>query len=197
MSFNAAFRNFSLTLDPNETRTVDISGSRFMLTRASSELTALDTAIIRFDNDEPLTFRAGQGVNGQAGESFDRIEVTNPVGATATFEFVAGFADVIDARAFATLGPPFIGAPRLSQSADTTLIAATVTSVSLASQAKVEVIIHNISAGALRVGGASVAANRGLIVQNGETLFLQTSAAVSVRSVAGGDIAVTELVREQ
>ncbi len=148
---------------------------------------------VRLDDNPYTDFAAGLKVRSPAGTKFKSLRVKDTSGGANVISFIVGYGDFEDARLTLTAAVSLANSANLVTAADVTLGAAAATLIAAASTARREIIIHNNTGAAIRVGDADVAAARGVEIANGAVLTLATGAAVYGFSTPGGNVSFTEV----
>lgn len=146
---------------------------------------------------DALQFMAqGLTVEMAPGETFDKIMLDNTGGASPLVVRVGiGTGNLRDQRLSLTGSIDVSKGDAFSTVADVLLTAAVATVIRAADTARREIIVTNLSANAavVRIGDVNVAAARGTPIEPGESLILDTTAAVYGYSVPGESVAVSEV----
>ncbi|NIT63674.1 MAG: hypothetical protein GWO39_07760 [Gammaproteobacteria bacterium] len=149
-----------------------------------------------------VPFRAGwhwAPFRGQA-DRIRQVEIFNPNATALTISFELATGELID-RALILAGGAVQteeqSADTLSPAEDVTLSAAIATQVAPVNTARRRVLITNLAGNTntIRVGDVSVSLTRGAPVAPGQTITLETTAAVYAWSTGSQDVAVLEVER--
>lgn len=150
---------------------------------------------VRLDDANEMIVGAGRGWQAEPDEpGFDELRIVNTGGAVLNVTIEIGFGRPLDQRLTISGGVDVSKSATLATVADVALVAITATSIVAANAGRRAVMISNLTAGAIRVGDANVAAARGVQVPAGATITLETSAEVFGFSTPGGNVAVTEVL---
>jgi len=158
---------------------------------------------IGFNGDEAYELPAAVGV--YAPDGFSQIRFVNPGTGSITIELAVGGAEITDDRlnVSGTIGVSSIATPvdlskaaTLTPTADITLAAAAATLIKAINLNRREIMITALAAngGAVRIAGATVAANIGLEIAPGQTVTLDTTAAIyGFSALATDKVAIVEI----
>lgn len=166
------FRMYSATLTNGQSRTFTTPGNFFMYYSGDGALDVVLNLSNKF-----LSLVPGVSLKFSKQQMFDDVTITNTSGATQTVQVVIGFGEMVDIRSLVTVNQT--PSDTVSTTADVT-VASTATLISGADSSRREIIIA-VDIGAsngIRVGDSGVTATDGLYVGIGQSVSLNTSAAV-------------------
>ena len=141
-------------------------------------------------------FAKGIGYQTIDGEEFREVRAINNSGAPLSLKISIGFGRIQDSRA-SFGGSLKLAVPvTLQDVADKALVAGVVTQVVPQNTSRREVLITNLASNSaiIRVGSASVSGTRGTELTPGQTLTLDTTAAVYAYSASALSVAILEIV---
>lgn len=178
----------SITIATGTTDVIKVKGNFVYVKAADQSFT------LRMDGTNDFTMSANRKVRLSADDTFSTLEVINNSGSNLTYQLEVGFGD-IETNDLAITGELNVqqGGDTLVTAADVTLVAATATQIVAAESTRKEILIHNNTGAAIRVGDSNVGAARGVQVATGGTIVLNTSAAISAYSAGGGTVSFTEV----
>lgn len=139
---------------------------------------------ISFDDKTPAFFPQGLGYPVE----FNKVRLINGTGAPITAKLNIGSVRTDDNR-LSLSGAFQISVPTTLQSGVDVSVAAGATSLVIAANtSRNEALVTNLSANSsvIRVGDLNAAANRGIEVSPGQTVTLETSAAIYVHNLGSG-----------
>lgn len=203
-----AYRDYDIQVAAGAEETLDVSG-RFVHC-ITTDLTSFRLGL---DDEATAYFKQGWRVQkSQGDEPFKRIRIKNTDGANPlNLKLGIGYGEVsdqgisisgtINANVTNTeLTTEEKSADTFTDYADQAITTAVKTTVLAANTDRVKAIIQNLeSVGgtSIRVGGANTGASRGILVEPGQAIELETTALISVYHAKGSDldIAVAEIER--
>jgi len=187
MTSQPAMRLYEYALAANGQVWLDIDGDYLAC------LDATGAFQMRLDGNPFTDFSAGLKVKASPGTKFTQVQLKDTSGGANVISFIVGYGDFEDARLTLTGAVSLANSANLVTAADVALGAAVATVIAAASTTRREILIHNNTGAAIRVGDANVAAARGVQIAAGAVLTLATGAAVYGYSVAGGNVSFTEV----
>lgn len=187
MTGQPALRLYTQTVAANGDDYYPVDGDFFAV------LDATGAFQVRLDDNPYTDFAAGLKVKSQAGSSFRSVRIKDTSGGANVISFIVGYGDFEDARLTLTAALALANSANLVTAADVALVAVTATEIAAASTARREILIHNNTGAAIRVGDANVAAARGVEIAPGAVLVLASGAAVYGFSTPGGNVSFTEV----
>jgi hypothetical protein len=173
LSQEPGFQNYSLTLAAGAVYTLPGVGS---FLKCFSATAAIEVKL----NDGPRNpLKTGRAYRVRPGQHFERLEFYNPNAGSVDIEYGVGFAEVED-------DPVLSGAIEISPAtglstvADVSITAASTVQVLAADTGRKGVLISNLAANTqiMRIGDSNAGAARGIQVAPGQTVTLETTAAV-------------------
>jgi hypothetical protein len=169
---NKAFRMFKTTLANGASQKFTVEGNFFMYYEGVGSIDAVINNSNKFDNLVP-----GVAMKLSPGQEFKDVTVTNTSGATQSLRLVIGFGDFIDIRSLVSINN--VQADTITPSTDVSVgAAATLITPQDAEQRTVLITVPDTAANGIRVGNASVTATNGVHVGVGQSISLETNAAV-------------------
>lgn len=185
---NANYSVFKYTVQPLET--IEINHSANSLTC----LAATDRFKIGFDGNPLTTFESGLSYTADA--NFSKVRIHNNTGAAITVELGFASGGIRDARLVLTntisatvSGQVGLqGGDTINQSAVNAVTPTAQTAVMAANANRNEIMITNLGAETVFVGGAGVLADTGLPITAGSTAVLTTVAALFVAPLPAANV---------
>ncbi len=171
---NKAFRIYTVTVAGNDSETLHVSGAYVVALSATG---GFDLAF----GDGPFTpFLAGLKVQLAEGETFKTLRVRDTTGNPNTIMVGVGFGDLTDARLNLSGSISITGSQNIASVADVALAAGATTQIVAANVARRSVIIKNLAANTqtMRIGDAAAGAARGVELAPGETIVIDSGAAI-------------------
>jgi len=179
-----------IAIDANKKIRIPIEGDWFTVLSASGEFW------MGFDNMDPQPgIEAGLGF--PAGKrGYEHVVLENHNATELTARVVFSEDAIRDNRLVLTLGSGIniIKSADFADAADVALIADTATAIVAANTGRRSVVISNDTGAEIRVGGATVAVDRGLKVAAGGVVTVETAGDVYGYSVAGGLVSLSEVL---
>lgn len=183
-----AFRVHSVALAAGATEVINATGNYI------AALTATGAFSIGLDDNGLTPWEAGLSANLEPGETYSKVRITDLSGAPNTVEMCLGYGQFKDAR-FTLLGSITTSPTKATAFAsvpDVVCGAAGQTILAVALATRRQLIVSNLAANAstIRVGDVGAAAGEGVELAPGQTLIVDTAAAVyawnpgAVQSVA-------------
>ena len=163
--------------------------------REASFMTCLEATAafsLKIDNAAKFDFEAGLGIVFDG--TFTRYELINETGTDITVKLAIGRGNVRDARLVisGTLSTQSTVPDTLTTGAAVSALNAATTSVIAANTSRVEALVVNAGAATIYIGGnAAAAAAEGLPLAAGQSLTLNTTAAIYARNDTGAAVAVS------
>lgn len=167
-------RSSLYTLQANEQQTVTTAGQFIRCVTASADFK------LAVDNGSNMFFAQGIGYYAP-GAPFKELRLTEVHGAINSIELVIGWGEYADSRFSIAGGLKLDVGDTLTSTLDDNIPAATAQQILAADTTRRRVILTNLPTNPreFRIGGAATAAARGAILMPGDTLILETTAAIS------------------
>jgi|GEM_PF-6766533 len=188
MSKTPTYARFKHPMAANEEITIHATGDLV------AALAATGGMEVAFGEGAFIPLDVGQTVSFQEGEGFSFVRVKDTSGAANTVDLYVGRGEFFDLRfsATGTLTTRESAPDTLTTGATVSALNAAATELAAANALRREIMLVNTDAAAtVYVGGASGAlAGEGIPVLAGQSLTLQSSAAVYARNDSGAPVAV-------
>jgi len=202
---------FNKLMQPGESIEFPVSGSHVRVDQGTATFIKTDlNETVNLNERETAIFRPFNGItitNLSASVETVAIRVSTARiiaaddGANVSVVNAVDIDDATPVRVEVTAQPPISVSATVNQSntiqspADVPLSAAVATVISAANAARKELMIKSPSSNtaSIRIGSATVAANKGFEIEPGESVILTTTAAVYGFSAPGESVSITEL----
>jgi hypothetical protein len=167
------------------------AGALVQVARASDFLVCLQASApfrVSMDNQPASDFEAGLTLSPVGG--FQLVAIENTGAATLTIRLGFGIGNVRDGRISGQVGTKETMPDQLTTGAPVACPTGASTLVIAANSARREAVLINSGAGVVYIGQAAGAAGAGLPLQAGQSITLQTSAALYARNDTGSAVPV-------
>lgn len=167
------------------------AGALVQVARASDFLVCLASSApfrVSMDNQPASDFEAGLTLSPVGG--FQLVAIENTSAASLNVRLGFGIGNVRDARISGQVGTKETMPDQLTTGAPVACLAGASTLVIAANSARREAVLINNGAGVVFIGSAGAAAGAGLPLQAGQSMTLQTSAAIYARNDTGAVVPV-------
>nr|BDD44512.1 hypothetical protein 12 [Moraxellaceae bacterium] len=175
------------TLASGEGQTLYFKGAYFRI------LECVGATSLHIGVDDYSAYEVPVGVGVPVPDGFDKIRVENKSGGSVSLKLAVGLGGVDDDRFTASAALDLSKASRFDDGADVALGAGAATLIAAANASRRGVMISNDTGAAIRVGGATVAAARGLNIPAGGIAVIPTAGAVYGYSAGGGNVSFSEV----
>lgn len=185
-----AHRLYTISLEANEELPLQVPG------RQVACLSATGNFEIKLGDEGGFSgFAAGlKRTLAAADNDFHAVRIRDTSGAPNAIELFIGYGDIEDSRLNLSAPIDVAGAGSVPSTADVSLAATSATVIKAATTDRRRLHVTNLDTSVtIRVGDASVTATRGRPVGPGETVALETSAAVSGYNPSAGAVSVAVL----
>jgi hypothetical protein len=183
-------RTYTVVIPANSERITNTTGNYFTVLSASAAFN------VGLGDDTPTPFEEGLGIQFEGGQTFRKVRLINPSGASVTVSFNVGFGKFSDNRVVISGGVSFTRSTDLEAFMDVTIASLTGGALALANSARRELIVCNpiTSLLPIRVGRTGgVGAAYGALILPGGTGVIETSARVDCYNPNSAAVAVAVL----
>lgn len=171
---NKTFRIYTVTIAAGDSVPIHASGAYVVA------LSATGSFALAFDGGPFTPFLAGLKVQLAHSETFKTVRIKDTSGNPNTIMLGLGFGDLTDARLNLSGAITIAGSQNIATVADVALAAGVATQIVAANVARRAVVVKNLAGNlqTMRIGDAVAGAARGLELAPGETISIDSGAAV-------------------